>query len=141
MRVIVTGSRDWPEQSPSVARLLSPWPQLHMALGGALLIAMAAGEPLTVVQGGAEGIDSYAQDWVAIRNEPGVTSETHPPDWGQYGKMAGPIRNAYMASLGADLCFAFLYEPEGKVSKGTRNMIREAELCGIPVFRFDRKED
>lgn len=131
MRVIVTGSRDWPGLN---------W-QMQQALSGVLMLSIARGETLTIVEGGAKGVDTYAHLWARTRRGMGVISETHPADWDQFGKAAGPIRNREMANLGAHLCLAFLYEPDGKVSKGTRDMMRQADIAQIPVFGFHWRED
>lgn len=135
MRVIVTGSRDWPTEQGDV---------IHQALGGVWLLARARGEQLTVVHGEAPtGADRIADHWASLNTTPwsGVIVERHPADWTTFGKRAGPIRNQEMAEAGAQLCLAFLYEPEGAVSKGTRDMIGHAEVEGIPVFMIHwRKE-
>lgn len=62
-----------------------------------------------------------------------VVEEIHPAEWEKFGKGAGPKRNAEMTGQGADLCLAFLYEPRGIKSAGTRGTMREAEFHGIKV--------
>jgi predicted Rossmann-fold nucleotide-binding protein len=77
-----------------------------------------------VVYGGATGADKLAMCW-AVSN--GIQHESHPANWKEYGKSAGPRRNREMSSSGADLCVAF---PGGR---GTEDMIRCAKRAGIKV--------
>lgn len=83
------------------------------------------GSPIgTIVTGNAAGVDAQAIAWAVAT---GVPNEGHPADW-SLGKKAGPLRNARMAALGADLLVAF----DG--GKGTRNMVSQASQKKIPVF-------
>jgi len=139
MRIIVTGSRDWPEEETGLTIVLS-------TLQGAFNLNVYSGQPLTVVHGACPtGVDAIVSRWVARTQQwrmgnkvslPGteVIEEPHSPEWEKWGKGAGPIRNQYMANLGANFCLAFLYEPDGRVSKGTRDMIRAANRSRIPVI-------
>lgn len=87
----------------------------------------------TVVHGAAQGADRLAeqeaQKW-------GLLVESHPAEWGSLGKRAGLIRNAHMASLGADLCIAFW---DGR-STGTAHMMEEARKRGIPVEVISKEQ-
>jgi len=76
--------------------------------------------------GGAAGADRLAASWAEFR---GVEAIEYTADWERYGRRAGPMRNAVMAEAGADGLVAF---PGGP---GTADMIRQAERCGIPVWR------
>lgn len=109
-RILVTGSRDWADWE-SIREVLEEYRYGDFVL----------------VHGGARGADSVAEriwlDW-------GLPVERHPADWETHGRMAGPIRNRKMVSLGADVCLAF---PFGD-SRGTRGCIKEAERAGIPVM-------
>lgn len=136
MKVIVTGSRSWPDTPESVGTI-------HQALLGTLHLASAMGEPLTVVHGNAAtGVDRIADRWTHGQWSPAVIPERHPADWRQYGKAAGPRRNSEMAQAGAQLCLAFLHEPEEYAySAGTRNMMQYARIYGIPVLKFHWKEE
>ena len=122
-RVLVTGSRDWPD-ALTVHRALTELLREHGALA--------------VVHGACRaGADSIAAQWVAqaVRRSPGrVVEEPHPADWGRYGRKAGPLRNQRMVDLGADLVLVFTYGD----SRGTADCARRAEKAGIPVRRFER---
>lgn len=61
-----------------------------------------------------------------------IEIESHPAEWGKYGDAAGPIRNAKMVSLGADVCLAF---QKGN-SSGTAGCITLADKAGITVWLF-----
>lgn len=138
MRIITTGSRDWPDDVMSHTIIRSTMYGLWHANSYST-------EKLTVVHGACPtGADKIVDDWAtdmegwAEKNSsplPGVqvVVERHPADWEKYGKAAGPIRNKVIADRGGHLCVAFLYEPEGKRSKGTRDMITEARNKGIGI--------
>lgn len=79
-----------------------------------------------VVSGGATGADTHGEHWCAER---GIPWSVFRPDWAQYGRAAGPIRNRLMAE-NADALIAVW---DGK-SKGTANMIQEAEKRGLRVY-------
>lgn len=118
MRVIVTGSRDWPDEFLVWSTLDYVW-------------ATCGDDRLVVVHGGATGADSHASSWVRFQSD-AVTEEPHPvtdADWKRIGKGAGPQRNQAMVDRGADLVLAF---PMGK-SFGTRGCMRMAKAAGIPI--------
>lgn len=73
---------------------------------------------LTLVDGGAKGVDTFAAHWA---NEKNVPIEWYRPDWGRYGRGAGPVRNKLMVEA-CDFCLILW---DGK-SKGTKNDI---DLC------------
>ena len=120
MRVLVTGSRDWPYPSVVESELNRVLANLPMT------------ETLTVVEGACPtGADAFAYQWVfkALKAGGPVKSERHPADWAKHGKAAGPIRNQEMIDLGADLCLAFWHN----ASRGTHNCYTRASVAGIPV--------
>lgn len=126
MRVIVTGSRTWPDPKAvwlalaEIANTLDP------------------GDTLTVVHGGCPtGADRAAARWCRLPvNAPRtvtVVGEPHPADWDRYGKAAGPIRNREMVDAGADLVIAFPLPGPRSRSRGTWDCIGAAEAHGIPM--------
>lgn len=122
MRVICTGSRDWasPEaMRRTVAARLSELPP------DTLIVVGYDPEKRT-----PRGVDRFAYEEA---NRLGLAVETHPAEWGKYGKGAGYRRNTEMAQMGADLCLAFWNEE----SSGTEHMIEQAEKYGIPVELVD----
>ena len=117
MRVLVTGSRDW------------PYPQVVHAELDRLMADHTQGR-LIIVHGDCRaGADAYADQWAKANARYGVRVERHPAKWNEYGRAAGPIRNSYMVSLGAGLCLAFNYMG----SKGTKDCINRASIAGIPI--------
>ncbi len=123
-RVLVTGSRDWVDQT---------------TIWGALDDALREHHDVTVVHGACpSGADAIARDWTrhAYRaSELGVMrEEEHPADWRQFGKQAGFRRNAEMVALGADLCLAFIKNG----SRGATHTADLAEKAGITVKRYER---
>ena len=85
---------------------------------------------LEVVQGGCKGVDMIAQDW-AWRNK--CTYTTFHPNWERYGKAAGPKRNQEMAEYAGKFRGSVLVAFWDGESKGTADMIEQAELYGIQV--------
>lgn len=116
LRILVTGSRNWTDRDA-----------IWAAIRAAGLRAEVHPQETTVVHGAAPGADTLAAD---VAREFGCDVEAHPADWETHGKAAGPIRNAAMVALGADVCLAFLHGS----SRGTRNCMALAEKAGIPVI-------
>ena len=125
MRILTTGSRDWEGYAPER--------HIQRILTAALNLAEALDSPLTVVHGACPtGADQCVDRW-ALRREGQVILETHPANWQQYGKGAGPRRNKWMVDLGADLCIGFLRAG----STGTTHCMTLARYNKIPTFRVD----
>ncbi len=78
-----------------------------------------------IVSGHASGADALGERFA---EEHGLQCEIHPADWGKYGRSAGPIRNAEMASC-SDALIAFW---DGQ-NPGTRSMIELARKKGLQV--------
>lgn len=76
------------------------------------------------------GMCRYGADALAVRyaRERGLQLKEFPADWHVWGKAAGPIRNDRMAVY----AHALVAYWDGK-SKGTRNMIRCAQLRGLRI--------
>lgn len=120
LRVIICGSRKFTDSNLMVQALteLRDWAQ---------------GRPLTIVHGDAPGADSLAAS-LARELIPNATIEPHPADWRRFGKVAGPLRNTEMVSLGADLGLAFYID--SVESRGTDHCVGLMTSVGIPVKRF-----
>lgn len=118
MRVIVCGSRAWPDP----VRVYEGLNQLYLEHG-----------PFTLVHGGcATGADAAAAHWhIAAGRSLGCVEVKYRADWEKFGKRAGPIRNKRMVEAGADLVMAYLHG----ASNGTRNTISLAAQAGIEVRR------
>ncbi|MFF5471068.1 SLOG family protein [Streptomyces achromogenes] len=119
MRVIVTGSRAWPDPV-KVGHELT---QLFMQQGS-----------FTLIHGDcATGADAAAHQWYETTGRAlGCEELRFPAAWETYGSRAGPIRNRKMVSEArADLVLAFLYGE----SRGTRHTINLASEAGIEVWR------
>jgi hypothetical protein len=143
MRILVTGSRWWPDPwafESTLAKWLGPdkWDEEY-------------GMPIaqfTIVHGGCPtGLDWIADEWSINSFNP---VEVHYADWAncdperclhrtrvnsrgeEYCPAAGIMRNQKMVDLGADVCLAF---PMGE-SRGTNDCIRRARLAGIEVIQY-----
>jgi hypothetical protein len=117
-RILVTGSRDW----TSLAIVITN------------LCIAAEGDPdVTLVHGACPtGADSIAQIYAERQ---GWTIERHPAQW-ENGRKAGPARNRLMASLGADICLAFIRNH----SAGASGCAAAAEAASIRTLRFEINE-
>ena len=73
---------------------------------------------LTLIEGGAKGVDALAKAW-AVSN--GVPVETYKADWARYGRGAGHRRNAEMVTASDFVLILW----DGS-STGTKNDI---DLC------------
>lgn len=120
MRVIVTGSRDWPRQSA-----------VEKALEYCLEVAQGRGEELELVHGACpSGADAIAHAWALAHG--GVAVHEFRADWSGQGRAAGPMRNQRMVDAGADEVWAFIKNG----SRGATDCADRAERAGIPVTRI-----
>jgi len=118
-RVIVTGSRDWPDDG-FIPHTLS---LMRAELGDWI--------SMTIVHGACPtGADAQAEAWAVAH---GQTVERHPADWSK-GRSAGPIRNREMVMAGAKICAAFILNG----SKGASGCADLAERHGIFTYRWRR---
>ena len=117
-RVLVTGSRDWSDES---------------VISSALKLVYDRYGPFRLVHGGAIGADLLAGR--VQRTWQFGPVEVHPAQWAKHeGKTGGYERNAFMVGLGADLCLAFILNH----SNGASACADLAEEKGIPTRRFHR---
>ncbi len=118
MRILITGDRFW-SCHQLAAEVIRRLVKRH-------------GLDIVIVHGGATGVDeSFATACKGL----GIAAEAHPvtdEDRKWLGKRAGPIRNAAMVRVGADLCIAvhrFILN-----SKGTKDCARQAIEAGILTY-------
>lgn len=114
-KVLVTGSRDWEDESVIWSALRDQW-----------LIAGDLGKEMLVIHGGAAGADDIA-DRCAHRQS--IHTHVFPAQWSTYGKRAGFIRNGDMVNENPDIVLAF----QKNHSKGAQSTIDLARKKGIPV--------
>jgi hypothetical protein len=85
-----------------------------------------------VVHGAAKGADSLAGE---VAEEMGFEVHPYPAAWGVFGRAAGPIRNTQMLDEESpDAVWGFHDWIEN--SKGTRDMMRQAQRRGVPFVLF-----
>ena len=87
--------------------------------------SIASLQPSTIISGGAKGADTLAKQYA---EEHGVHIIEHKPDWKQFGRGAGIIRNKTIVE-DADHVLAFW---DGK-SRGTKHSIHHAEKQNKPL--------
>lgn len=108
MKVLVCGSRDWPDYV-AIRRRLEQLPK-----------------GTTIIHGGAPGAD---QDAGIIARSLGFDQHIFPAQWQTYGKRAGIFRNLQMLDQEPELVLAF----QKNGSTGTQHTISEARRRRIPV--------
>lgn len=124
MKLVIAGSRHFIISSEFIRSLLFQFP-----IGRATRLK----EKVTVIiSGGATGVDTAAED-LATREK--IPFSAIIPDWGLYGKSAGPRRNREMAELGDALLLVW----DGE-SRGSFNMKEEMLKLGKPVYEIIMKE-
>jgi hypothetical protein len=116
-RILVTGSRDWTNETTIVTELLHAAGHINPLLRSEVILISGACPT---------GADSIAEKWWTVW---GGTVERHPADWQTHGKKAGFVRNAEMVNLGADVCLAFIKDH----SKGATMTAELAKKAGIEV--------
>lgn len=119
-RILVTGSRDWPDTQEG-------WDIIYRALREA--VEDEDLRDVVLVHGAARGADQTARKAAHFI---GFGDEAHRPDWQYSGKRAGLLRNEHMVSLGADICLAFIKDN----SRGASHCASLAEEAGIETRRF-----
>lgn len=125
LRVLITGGR------LSTLKKLGLDPgAMHVLVVKTLNVVSAMGaRELTVIHGGANGIDAMANAWA---DNTRTRKEVYPvtkEEWAELGKSAGSIRNGFMLTKQPDLVLAF---PGGN---GTADMVVRAEAAKVKVFK------
>lgn len=118
MKYIIAGGRNfnnYPALNTVLSQIISP-------------------EEDIIISGDAQGADALGAEWATLH---GIPIQHFPAYWEQYGKSAGFIRNAEMASE-ADALIAFW---NGQ-SSGTAHMIRTMKIKKKPyrVYNYDGTE-
>lgn len=114
MKVLICGDRNWKDRMKIRFRLQQLLDEVE--------------EFFTIIEGGARGADTIAREEA---ERLGIRFEEVPADWSQYGRAAGPIRNAAMLSMQPSLVIAF--HSDLLHSKGTMDMVRRARQANIEV--------
>jgi hypothetical protein len=84
----------------------------------------------TIIHGACRGADTIAHK-MALKH--GLKVYEFPAEWGLHGFAAGPIRNRKMLEQG-DPEVVVAFHDNLEKSKGTKDMIRQAENAGVPVI-------
>lgn len=116
MRIIVCGGRDFKDRALCYDHIEH-------------FIGEHADEVIEIVSGHARGADTFAEDYAAAN---GLRCKVFAAEWDRYGRAAGPIRNRQMMQYASEENGAVLAFWDGK-SKGTKNMIGQAQKAGMTV--------
>jgi len=82
-------------------------------------------DPTEIVSGGAAGVDTEGERWAEHR---GVLVKRFPAQWDEFGKAAGPIRNAAMATYADALLLIHGNSP------GSLNMREQMRELNKPIY-------
>lgn len=123
VRILITGSRDWPDQSIVWGALDQQFERLHN------------GKAFVVVHGDARGADRMARAWASNKRRDSIEykhvfHESHPVQWRQGGVFvpsAGHQRNKVMVDQGAAVVLAFIKDDSAGAT-GCANLARRAGL-------------
>ncbi len=85
---------------------------------------------VTIISGHANGADKFGEEYAALH---GLNCVVFKPDWKQYGRAAGPIRNKQMLEYAIEETPLIIAFWDGK-SKGTKNMIDQSKKAGAEVI-------
>lgn len=114
MRVILTGSRAWPDAQ---------------AVYDALKRVYRDRGSFTLVHGACStGADAMAHHWYEVAGRDlGCGEIQYRAQWAKFGRRAGPMRNAHMIQAGGDLLLAFPL-PGGRGTQHTMSLARRAGI-------------
>lgn len=114
-KVIIAGSRNFNDY--------------HLLKRYADKILSSIKQPIEIVSGHCRGTDLLGERYAS---EKGFSLAIFEAKWSEYGRRAGPLRNAQMASY-ADALIA-VWNGE---SAGTKNMIEEAKKANLSIRIID----
>lgn len=110
-KVLICGSRNYNDM----------WAMGHFIYG--------LPEGTIIVEGGARGADTLAREYAERR---GLEVREYPARWAEFGRRAGPLRNAEMLKKEhPDKVVAFT--KDFGASRGTQDMVKRARQAGILV--------
>lgn len=121
-RIIIAGGRDFNDY-------------LRMYVEMNKLLSEIEDDDIEIVSGCASGADTCG---IRYANAKKLPCKEFPANWDKYGKTAGFIRNEQMAKYAVeDGCTGILAAFWDRKSKGTENMITNAEKYGLKIHIFD----
>lgn len=132
--ILVTGSRDWPEDKAHV---------IEKALFKLIIdLGVRRYEDVCVVAGGADGVDTWTRH-ICTREK--IAFAEFPAPWDFFTKQlkansrpAGPIRNGWMIRwMRPDAVLAF--HPYLPGSRGTKDCVEQARKAGVKLIRVVAK--
>jgi len=115
MKLLICGDRNWKDE-----KLIED------------VLRMFSTENPLIIHGAARGADTIAGN---VAKKLGLEVQAFPANWELYGKAAGAIRNTRMLKENPELVIAF-HDSIGR-SKGTLNMIRQAQKAGIRIIIYN----
>ena len=111
-KILITGDRSWVDRK-MIREILETW--------------LMPGD--TLIHGGARGVDRLAGEEAEAM---GFAVKSVAALWSQFGRAAGPIRNAKM--LTEEPYFVLAVHDDLATSKGTADCVNKARKKGLYVF-------
>lgn len=129
MKLIVTGSRDWPFEG-----------LVWDALDTFTEFPMLKGDSVTIVHGHCpKGADHFADRWFENEVYHRLRIRRYPAQWNLFGNSAGPIRNEEMVNHNLDADYVLAFPLEG--SRGTKHCMEYARSQGLTVINLGERID
>ena len=117
MKIVIAGDRYWDDD------------KLRKRIRLLLLKLIKECQDLVVITGGCRGVDTAAYETAL---DLGIETLVFKPDWGKYGRSAGPIRNRLM--LDEEPSYLHIYHSDINNSKGSKDIMKQAQTRGISVI-------
>lgn len=121
MRILVTGSRDWPDED---------WRPLDDVLRE---INPDNGRDHWLIHGNARGVDLMAENLAYAR---GWQVHRVKAKWAEHGRAAGFIRNQEMVDMTPDVCVVF----RKNMSRGATDCGNRAVKAGIKTYWIEYED-
>jgi hypothetical protein len=118
IRALFCGDRDWGNRFPIKAALKNLPPDS------------------VIITGGARGADTLAYQEALLLGFKGYHNLVFKPEWDEHDRSAGPIRNRRMLKEALPTII-YAFHTNIKDSRGTKNMIEQAEAAGLPVILIE----
>lgn len=121
MRILCCGDREWKDKK-KIRRVLQ---SIKLCL-----LVLYDKDISCIIEGECKGADLLSR---SAGEELGIEIISFPANWNKFGNAAGPIRNTQMLKEGKP-DFVIAFHSNISSSKGTRNMLNQAESKGIPTL-------
>lgn len=134
MKILITGSRDWPDTDGGRGII-------HCAIVDVIKRKYYPNRPkkedILIIHGAARGADTIAANWADEKGVPHTKDryKVTSADWSKQGKAAGVLRNHRMLDENPDTDVVIAFWKNK--SRGTKDMIDYAQKAGKKVIIYE----